>query len=597
MANSRSAEEKVSGLVFLAGPWPVAFGSGFFVSRAARPAAMLALGGVRGMTHFYLFMTALFSSLLAVPGLRRWALAKGALDQPDERKVHVCAIPRLGGVAIFLCTLFSLLIYAELGRPLRALLAGATLVFLTGLLDDLYGLSPKKKFAGQILASILTITIGGLYLHNLGNLLGSGPILLPPWIGIPFTVFAVVGVCNAINLIDGLDGLAGGLSVIALSCFAFLAWTTGNMDALALTLALLGALLGFLKYNSYPARIFMGDSGSLTLGFFLAFLAVDLTQGPEAGVAPVVPLILLGLPIVDAVWVMSSRILKRTSPFHPDMTHVHHKFLNLGFQHRFTVIFIYGISGFWGLFCLFFNWLPDYALLGIYLLTSLACYLALRIIMMHPQRYRWLQKDSAASLKESNCYLNLQGWSGPLSLSLKIVLMAYVLLAGTIIHPGSGPLATIALLLFAGGIVLLIMTGETSNHFLLLVLYAAGFVIILLFQGYQDQVLAFGLTAGQAGNVLLLGATGLIVLKILTRAPGEVYLTTPLDFLILSLSLSLSVISPELQANLNLAPVAAKAIVLFIALKIIAANGGRATRTVYWSIQVALLAIALRGIL
>ena len=137
---------------------------------------------------------------------------------------------------------------------------------------------------------------------------------------------------------------AGGVAMIALAAFFLLGYTTGNDVAMLLCAALTGAVLGFLKYNSYPARIFMGDSGSLTVGFFLGFLAIMLTQGQSNPIAPVIPFVILGLPIIDTLWVMTGRVLNGQSPFAPDKTHVHHQFLDLGFHHRFTVIAIYGIS-------------------------------------------------------------------------------------------------------------------------------------------------------------------------------------------------------------------------------------------------------------
>jgi UDP-GlcNAc:undecaprenyl-phosphate GlcNAc-1-phosphate transferase len=296
---------------------------------------------------FYTFMTALFTALIVVPFLRKWALEQGNVDVPDERKMHETPMPRLGGIAIFLSFLLAVIIYVPVTPTIRGFLAGGLIIFVTGLVDDLTELSAKRKFAGEVAACLATIMLGNLWLVNLGNLFGFGEIILPTWIGIPFTVFAVVGVINAINLIDGLDGLAGGISMIALTAFFLLGLMNNDVQTALLAAAAAGAVLGFLKYNFYPARIFMGDAGSLTIGFLLGFLAVYVTQRPGATISPMVPILILGLPLLDTIWVMTSRVLQGESPFVADRTHVHHKFLSLGFEHRFTVVIIYGMALFW----------------------------------------------------------------------------------------------------------------------------------------------------------------------------------------------------------------------------------------------------------
>ena len=192
------------------------------------------------MHCLYIFMLALFTSLILVPFLQRWAVDSGALDLPDERKRHARAVPRIGGVAIVLAWLFSLLAYVDMGREMRGILAGSLVVFCIGLVDDLYGLSPKRKFLGQITAALVTISVGRIYIRSLGDLFGAGVLTLPDWLAIPFTVIAVVGVINAFNLMDGLDGLAGGISTIALSAFLILGLMTGRtiraaMDAVIAT--------------------------------------------------------------------------------------------------------------------------------------------------------------------------------------------------------------------------------------------------------------------------------------------------------------------------------------------------------------------------
>ncbi len=189
------------------------------------------------LTCFYSFMTALFAALIMVPFLRQWALDKDNVDQPDARKIHDVPMPRLGGIAIFLAFLFSAIIFLPIDESIRGLLAGMLIIFATGVVDDLNGITSRRKFAGQVAACLITILVGKVYLADLGNLFGFGPVVMPVWLGVPFTVFAVVGVINAINLIDGLDGLAGGVSSIALTAFFLIGWLENDPVTMILSAA------------------------------------------------------------------------------------------------------------------------------------------------------------------------------------------------------------------------------------------------------------------------------------------------------------------------------------------------------------------------
>ena len=438
--------------------------------------------------NLFLFLTALLTALIMVPFLRKWALSTGTVDIPDERKVHRTAVPRVGGIAIFMSFLFSLLVYSALATPIRGLLAGALIVFFTGFVDDLYGITPRRKFLGEIGGCLVTIVVGQLYITNLGNLFGFGVITLPPWLAIPFTVFAVVGVINALNLIDGLDGLAGGVSVIAAGAFFVLGWHAGNTTAMVVTAALLGAILGFLKYNYYPARIFMGDTGSLVVGFLLGFLAVILTQGGQGNLNPVLPVVILGVPIIDTVWVMSSRLLKRQSPFSPDMTHVHHKFLNLGLEHRFSVIVIYGISLFWSILALLLHPVPEYLLFYGYLAGSLLFYLALRFIIRHPGHFPWLRKDSDLGLRHTELYLRLMRATDrlvPVLMALYLFYLGSGLFSGTLVGDRFWGLFGL-IFLAAGG--LLLWTRNESFSLVLVAFYVGNLLLAFGIESFETTL-------------------------------------------------------------------------------------------------------------
>jgi UDP-GlcNAc:undecaprenyl-phosphate GlcNAc-1-phosphate transferase len=517
----------------------------------------------------YIFMTALFAALIMVPPLRRWALESGNVDQPDARKVHTSAIPRIGGIAIFMAFLFSCLVYVDLVPPVRGILAGGLVIFCTGLIDDISGLTPRRKFLGEIVACLVTIFVGGLHIHTLGNLFGSGPLVLPHWGAIPFTVFAVVGVINAINLLDGLDGLAGGVSVIALTCFAILAYHNGNSPAAMLCIALLGALLGFLKYNFFPARIFMGDTGSLGLGFMLGFLAVYLTQMPDSRVSPAVPAVILALPILDTLWVMSRRLLRRISPFAPDQTHLHHKFLDLGFEHRFTVIFIYGISLVWGTVAILFREAEEHLLLLTYLGVTLVLYLLLRAMLRRPERFAFLRLDSPQGLRQSVRYRQLAEVIDTLALGLFPLLVAYLGMILYVTFVGGQGSWQVAGILVGAAAFLWILTRDLKNSYLLAMLFACALELTYGVETYYLLDPAVGGFFREASNLIFLAMAVLGGLKLLFRKDGDFFIST-VDILIMGLLAFLSIVFHQLAVSFDLSLTLLKGAALYFALKVVA---------------------------
>jgi UDP-GlcNAc:undecaprenyl-phosphate GlcNAc-1-phosphate transferase len=512
-------------------------------------------------------MTALSTALIMVPFLRKWALTTGTVDVPDVRKVHTTAVPRLGGIAIFIAFLFSLLVYADLAPAGRGLLAGALIIFVTGFIDDLHGITPRRKFLGEISGCLVTMVVGKLYITDLGNLFGFGVITLPLWLAIPFTLFAVVGVINAVNLIDGLDGLAGGVSVIAAAAFFILAWHAGNPSAMLLCAALLGAILGFLKYNYYPARIFMGDAGSLVVGFVLGFLAVMLTRGSGA-VSPVALALVLGVPIIDTIWVMSSRLLKRQSPFSPDMTHVHHKFLNLGMEHRFTVIVIYGISLFWALVALLLHRVPEYLLLYGYLGITLLFYLALRFVLRHPGRFPWLQIDSHQGLRQSDFYREMAESADLLAPVLMGLYLIY--LASGILFGGEGHEQTWGLMgvLFALGTGLLAWTRNERFSLVLVVLYIGNLILAFGIESFSVVLPMHWALFDRFSDPLFLVMAVLFAVKVLFRKDGELFLGG-VELLCLGLAVFAGVVISNLNPNSELLTVLFKGMLLIMVLKVL----------------------------
>lgn len=298
------------------------------------------------------FVIAYFSTPLVIRLAYRW----GAIDRPDLRKVHQTAMPRMGGMAIFLAFILCMLVFVKASGPFTGIIIGAAIIFAVGLLDDIYQLSAWIKLAGQILAASVAIYFG-VQIHFVNNPFDG--LLSLGYFSIPLTLLWIVGISNAINLIDGLDGLAAGVSGIAALTMAIVALIQGQTWVALIAFVLVAAILGFLPYNFYPARTFMGDSGSNFLGFTLGCLAVVGVAKSTALISLVIPIVILGIPIFDTFFAIFRRIYKKTPIFSPDKDHLHHRLLVMGFKHPTTVLIIYGISSFFGLTAITLSWLNN----------------------------------------------------------------------------------------------------------------------------------------------------------------------------------------------------------------------------------------------
>lgn len=286
-------------------------------------------------------------SVLAVLLLRPLAMMGGLLDRPDARKRHEGAIPLVGGIAVTIAVWVGCLLFLRTHGYYVALLGGLTVLAFIGLMDDLRGLAPVTKLGGQLFAVILMTSWGNVYLDSLGDLFGRREIELANW-GIPLTLFAGVSVINAMNMTDGLDGLAGGLALIIFGWLAYLAGEIGNGAAQRVCVVFCGALLGFLIFNiRNPFRgrfkVFLGDAGSLMLGFAILWFAVELSQPRYNGgvrVPPVVMLWVFGVVLIDLLVVVVRRTLKLRNPLSADRTHLHHVLLRLGIGQDVIVLII-----------------------------------------------------------------------------------------------------------------------------------------------------------------------------------------------------------------------------------------------------------------
>ena len=333
--------------------------------------------------HVLAFMIALGVALFLTPVVISFARRTGALDAPDARKVHVRPIPRIGGIGIYAAFMVSVLVQMsisdlspELMTSLWGLLAGGTIIVAIGIIDDYRDLPAKVKLLGQILAACVLVIGFDVRIDVITDPLGD--FIYLEYFAIPATIFWVVGLTNTVNLIDGLDGLAAGVSSIAAVTIFLVAMEEGIPFVAMITAALAGAAIGFLYYNFNPARIFMGDTGSVFLGFMLAGISVIGAVKSAATIALIVPILALGLPILDTTFAIVRRARNHRPIFKPDKGHLHHRLLAHGFTQKQAVLLMYVVSALFGLCALALTAVSTQAALLIILIVAAAVFIGAR---------------------------------------------------------------------------------------------------------------------------------------------------------------------------------------------------------------------------
>ena len=270
--------------------------------------------------------------VLLTPAVGGMARLLGVVDRPEGRRLNRRPVPRLGGLAIFLGVLVPSLAFLDLSGEMRGILLGAAVACVVGAVDDFRGLSPPVKLAGQVLAASIPPAFGVWVDHFTFPFVGV--VDLPVAVGVSLTVVWVVAVMNMVNFLDGMDGLAAGVCAIAGTTFAVLALSLGKVDAAVLSAVVAGACVGFLRHNFFPARIFMGDSGALVLGFTLASVSIAGLLKTASTVVLFLPLVVLAVPIIDTSFVVAKRLKYRRPIYGADRSHLHHRFVSIGFSQR-----------------------------------------------------------------------------------------------------------------------------------------------------------------------------------------------------------------------------------------------------------------------
>ncbi|WP_129127860.1 MraY family glycosyltransferase [Geomonas oryzae] len=514
-------------------------------------------------------LTTLIASMLltavAIPILSRVALWCNLVDLPNERKVHNRPIPRVGGLAMVLGTCAPLIRWEWGNEFLHAYLAGALVLVLFGLADDLWDISPLWKLCGQSIAATVIIVEGGVRIATLGSLLPAW-LTVPAWMLTALTLITIVGVTNAINLADGLDGLAGGISLLCIAEIGFMAWQEGDAIICLIAVALCGAIFGFLRYNTFPASVFMGDTGSQFLGFSAITLALSLTQGVTP-LSPVVPLLILGFPVLDTMTVMTGRIARGCSPFAADKTHFHHNLLALGLHHTESVLVIYLIQVSLVVAAYYLRFFSDWLLLGGYLLFStavLALFALSRKRNWEPRRTRALTR-----VKER---LRVMRDETPVVIymfrALCFLYPALLVLTFALSGPPSTPfaLSAVVFMLALAAMRFLLPAGfEPLLHAIIYLIVPYG--VYLSGQWLDSQAPL----AARACNVVFGLVTFLFILVPKVTRRNAAFKSTPMDFLIVFLAAA-ALLPEAATPDFRLGMVAVKILILYYGCEVLMAE-------------------------
>lgn len=498
-------------------------------------------------------------SMAIIPVLIRHAATLGMMDQPDPRKVHAVPVPRVGGVGIVLGALLAMAYWLPFNELMFSYVAGSLVLLVFGVWDDVRELGHYPKFVGQFIAVLLVVYHGDLYVTQL-PLLGLEP--LHEAFGRVFTVIAMVGVINAINHSDGLDGLAGGESLLSFGALAWLAYQANDMTVVAIAFAIMGGVFGFLRFNSHPARVFMGDGGSQFLGFSLAFLVVYFVEISNPAVSRALPALLLGLPVIDIISVFIQRVRGGMNWFRATKNHIHHRLLELGFHHYESVMAIYSVQLLMVLLAVLLPYESDLLLLGLYAGFSIVIF----GLLIRAERSAWRAHatgDRVGVLARMVHAFRPEGRLMVLDRTLVWVLLsAYVLYAAFFVEVVPGDLALIAAFLFLVLLARLVLGYRAWFLFLRFSMFVGMALVAYLMERHLPEIVP-----AQA-SLVFFGLLFLAVVLAVRYSREEFFQVTPLDYLVVLIVVTVALITEAGYADVGSIALVLKLIILFYGIEI-----------------------------
>ena len=530
-------------------------------------------------------------SMLVIPLVRRFAPRLGLVDMPDPRKVHTVPIPRVGGWGITLGVLLPLILMFKLDVLLQSFLFGCLALFVFGIWDDARTIGHWTKFAGQLAAVGSVVWYGDLWVSRLPFIDAA----VPAELGKPFTMFALIGVINAINHSDGLDGLAGGESILSLIALAIMGYMSGSALMLGIALATIGGILGFLRYNSHPAYVFMGDSGSQVLGFTLGFLVVYLTQRANTAVSAALPLLILGVPIADILSVLYRRIRGGMNWFKATRNHVHHRLLQVGFDHSETVVIIYSVQAAFVVSAVLARYESDATVTLLYAAGVAALFCALSAAERRGwriSRARGVESRltrAIGALRASKAITNV-----PL---LVITMLAPIVMLLSALWVARAPVefaTTAAAFALVPALQLVWPRAAARPTLLRVTVYATALFPAYVLIGYSDAI-PKGVQAFTTAMVIVLALAIVVYVRF---SPHDRFGTTPTDYLIVCGVVALVAYGSIEAKSRDMVEAVLLATVLIYACEIVivSATGGSGRRLLQFSTLGSLLIITLRGL-
>lgn len=530
------------------------------------------------MIYYSSFLVAMFAAIIMIPPLTFVYHRLGILDMPSPRKVHSKPVPRVGGVAIVIASIIPIIIWMNINIKLAGMLASILLLFMLGIVDDIKNLNYKIKFLVQICAIIIIFNFGFIDIAH-GYYVSQD--IVPAVLLSAIYLFFILGVTNAINLADGLDGLAGGEALLSFSIIGLLAYESNNIVVLTIVLAIMGAVFGFLRFNTYPARIFMGDTGSLFLGFLLGLLSVVLTYSEANAYAKTLPLLLVGLPVFDTLMVIAIRLANRQSPFTADRNHLHHRLLDNGLKHYQSVLVIYVVQGIYVLTAYFMRYQLDQSVVLAFVVISLAT------VMIGAIPWRWISQNNLVNALDKQIFSKIVRWldrySGLLFSFLSLCLLTYALMSSLVVDViGWDIIALLLGIALLGSLFLLILKNRPCNwiervaiHIMIVLSIYMGTSYNLIDIEYMDEL-----------QVLLIVACFVLIGLLLI---GQRKFTgSPLDFLLIAVALIVPNLPGSPISDPELSYLALKLIALFYCVEFVLFNLTKR----WWVVRTALIACA-----
>jgi len=479
------------------------------------------------------------------------------VDTPNERKVHTVAIPRVGGIAMVVGACIPIVLWMPHTGNVVAFLLSLLILLIFGAWDDSRELDYRTKFFGQFLAAAVIVFWGKVTIAVF-PFTGMDPV--SPNLSIPVTIFFLIGVTNAVNLADGLDGLAGGVALLSLAAIALLAYMANGAGIVITAFVVAGTIFGFLRYNTYPARIFMGDTGSQFLGFTVGVLSVMLTQQVNTALNPLLPLFLVGLPVVDTLFVMVKRISEGHSPFVADKTHMHHRLLSLGMAHYEAVSVIYISQLIYLLAAFFLRYQSDALVFFAYL--GLTCLMLGSILLLQARRPvgEWKPLTRRiARLDRSDRARNM------VLAILECGLPAYLLAGVIVISDVPEDIAISSLLLLV--VLLTRLIWARYLRFLPLRLLIFPSIAFAVYLGGRDQ--DFMRLVPPIMQIFLLIILLVLMLFVIRSTKDQQFQTTPTDLLVISLAGGLGLLYQQGLVSTTMVPIALTIVVLFYASELV----------------------------